>query len=86
MSFAKNYPPFISMQAPSSANPDDLQMWANQLIQSLIEWHREMAEGFQNIVLEGTTAQKPLASGTGRFYYDTTLNRLEYDNGTWNVI
>lgn len=86
MSFAREFPHSINIVPPQSVNPEDLQMWIEQINSQLTFIIRELSEALRNIVVEGATADKPTASGSGRFFYDTTLNQLEYDDGSWNVV
>ena len=86
MSLAKQFPNVLNINQPSGNDLESLLQWAQNVTNVLGFMQREMSEAFQNVVLEGTTSEKPLASGSGRLYYDTTLNQLEYDDGSWNVV
>ena len=92
MSFAREFPTVLSpLPIPIlSSNPviaiGQLQRHIQNLHKLIADLNFQIAEGFQNIILEGTTAQKPTAIQSGRLYWDTDLNRLEYDNGTWQVV
>ena len=85
MSFARDFPSVLPPLQPPR-DRDDLLRWAHDLTQMLNRFQFDIAEAFQNIILEGTTAEKPPAIQSGRLYWDTTLNRLEYDDGSWRVV
>ncbi len=48
--------------------------------------YKTLADRSEEMIQEGTLAQRPAASGRRRFYYATDTDDLYYDKGSWKKV
>lgn len=74
-------PLFPRLPAPGKG-PD----WPRSITQAINRWYNVLARRIEDLLLSGTTAQRPTADGSQRFYYDTDTGILYYDSGVWSEV
>lgn len=68
--------------------PPEMAAWASALQQSIQDHVRTITERVQDLMYSGTLADRPVASGSLRFYFttDEATPTLYFDNGSWNAV
>jgi hypothetical protein len=79
-------PVFIKLPEPPRGSTDSnyISNWIRDtLFVFLANLYRSLADRSEEVIQEGTLAQRPAAIGRRRFYYATDTDDLYYDKGSW---
>jgi len=85
MAETQRVPLFIRTPAPP-ASQQDLVRWAREVTVAMSQGHILLARRLEEFTLQGTTAQRPTADGSRRFFWDETTSKLYYDDGVWSEV
>jgi len=61
-------------------------LWSTNLTTSLQTMYQSISLRMAEMIMQGTNAERPAATGSNRFFWATDTKILYYDDGTWNTV